>query len=245
MPIGRIALDFWSHPKRGKLERLTKGRWAPRPPLAMSAGEACARILAWLDGQDCTSGEIEDAEDMASVAGWAHDPTDLMAALITSGLVDEGPPPSWHNFARLNGSAIRQRNYRRNASRNEPHNEIRGSGSGSSSDSDTGPSVTKAEVERKRISRFTSLWNKATTGRNVGRLVRDPPRGTVRANEILRFIDDCGGKINLAAASIDAALGQEWLDRADDKLRVDWFLRKQNREKHIEMGMEILNGMPK
>ena len=116
MGIGRVASEFWTGPKRAHLERMTKGKWAPKPALgAMCAAEACARIWGWLDGLDSLTGEIPCPEAMADVAGWNHKPCLLMEVLVTAGLVDEMPNGAqrWHNWPRLNSRPISGRIHRR------------------------------------------------------------------------------------------------------------------------------------
>jgi len=104
--------------------------------------------------------------------------------------------------------------------------------------------VSECDTRTDRILRFTALWNKATTGRNVRRLIKTPTASSDRGKGILRFIDACGGKVNLIAASIDTAMAQEWIAEIADPLRIDWFLRRKNQDKHLEMGLECLNGSP-
>ena len=198
MGIARICGQFWAHPKRIHLEQLTAGKWAKSPVGgATSAGEAVARILAWLDSLDETSGEIPDVGLMSAIAGWAHDPRLLMQALVRSGLVEEQDGNYyWHDFAALNGSAIRQRNYRRNASRNgsrnESDNEIGGSGSGSGIGVGTGsetPQTPQRGAVDAVLSHYGSLHPRARPGAKERKLISARLKEGYEVADLIRAID--------------------------------------------------------
>lgn len=110
MPVARIALAFWTHPKRLKLERLLASHpWgSAKHGDPQSGGECVARILAWLDGLGDPEGTITSRDDLEMVAGWRGQDGGLWSALVESGFVDQDPD-RWHDFGDLNGKALNLR----------------------------------------------------------------------------------------------------------------------------------------
>lgn len=235
MGVARICGTFWTHHKRLHLERLLAGtNWPRLGPRC--GGEMCARILAWLDSLDDTSGKIPDIEQMADVAGWPFDPSELMQALVTAELVEvHDGVHYWHDFSALNGSAIRQRNYRRNALRNGPHNasrnEIRGSGSGSGSGTGEGTNAVpdsppesprrsakqtdllakqKAEEDREWCIGVARWWNELAKRRPGLPTVVEKTAWSNREKRkrILAFREDVRGDSELAGAAMRLAADQ-------------------------------------
>ena len=149
--VARVARDFWTSPKRFKLERILRGHFAASPKSgAMCAGECVCLVWAWLDQRGCPRGSLNrsDSMDLEDVAKWPGPDEALWDALVAVRFIVPAAAGGleWHHFNKLNGDAIRQRQYRarnalRNASGNGPHNGpgnevdtgIRGSGSGSGS----------------------------------------------------------------------------------------------------------------
>lgn len=237
--IGRCAFEFWGGPKRAKLERLTKGKWAKKPSQgAMSAGEACARIWAWLDGLDSVDGAIPCPEEMADMAGWHHEPKALMDALMDAGMVDveDGTDYRWHNWKRLNGRPISGRIHRRKAGTMSGTIDgaiNAGSDSYSSKGSDTDSDSTDLSVASGDIGR---IWNQ-----HRGQC----SEVTVMGSERLRKAQALVGLLDKHKAQYDHAVRAYVAKRALVEGKYwgfDTFLRAKSRAQRVEDALAWANG---
>lgn len=150
MGTARVLESFWTCAKRRRTElALARAghRWPTDPARGpMSAAECLARILAFLDGRDDSTGSLNDVsdEELEVEAGWTGRPGLLARTLLELGWLDvTDAGRCWHHYEACNSRTItgRLRNRAlRNRRRNDPRNEPRdcgptsGSGSGSGSE---------------------------------------------------------------------------------------------------------------